>query len=253
MKLLLVLGLATITLAGFCIEGLWYVQYDSISNDCGGNSTISQNINILNTVNIIRNNVYMVINVGELKIGDKVKSYDYQYTEILSLDRYTMVPEIISPLNCGSSCQVFVSPESVFTDSEALTYINTATTIGNSQYYYTELANITHNSINPIISNYYICNNCSNYHCNYEYGHSTMLANSFDCYQNGCIIGYMNPYLYYSSDLINYISYNLLNQPIYSSSSSIYYYRNLTIAQCEAVKIITANGYIMVNNILFRN
>ena len=253
MKLLLVLSLVTISLAGFCIEGSWYLQYDYIDSDCGRNSTMSGNINILNMVNVIRNNVFMVISVGELKIGDKVKSYDYQYTEILSLDKYIMVPEIISTLNCGDACQVFVPPTSIFTDSEALTYINTATNVGNSQYYYMELVNITHNSINTITTNHYICNNCSNYHCNYEYGHSTMLINSIDCSQYMCISGYMNPYLYYSSDLINYISYNLLNQPIYSSSSSIYYYRNLTIAQCEAVKIITANGYIMVNDILFRN
>ena len=245
MKLLLILSLVTITLAGFCIEGSYYYDYSSYGDGFCSSGNYSYGTIIINTVNIIRNNVFMVINVNELAVGDKIKSYDYQYTEVLSLDRYMMFPEIISDNNRNS---LFLSPvqNTVFTDSEAVTYKSVSTGNGYSNIYYTELVNLTHSTVNPHNTNVGYCNNCSNGYC-YSWPGSSMSL--YSLYEE-----YNSIDLYYFSDMVNYIKHNLLNQYIIiGDSGPVYYYRNLTIVQCEAVKVITANGYIMVNNILFRN
>lgn len=241
MKLLLVLGLVTITMAGFCIEGIYHYNY----SDCGCCGSNNNGTMITNSmVNAIRGNKFMMININELMIGDMVKSHDCQYTEVLYLNRYNMTPEIVTPH--PPTCSSNVAGGSVFTNSTPYDVVTVYKYKYNNSVSYVsmELVEIPHNVINITNSrNEHNCVECSSCICNH---YTTQPYIS-------CHNEYVYQYLSYGSDFINYINDNNLINNCVSFNDEYNIYHNLTIYGCEAIEVTTANGYIMVNDILFRN
>ena len=274
MKWLTLSLLISVSIASFCSVGEYKYSLSQMYDEC--NPATNTTIYVESNVRVISDGMYTIKNIANIKVGDFVESFDKQYTQVMSVKNTTIQPRIFT--NALNTFYVNYGYDHYFVFTDNLPYseiIVKDTKLDGCQdknqiySYYSMFMIINSTFVDATLYNqsFSICvlfpcnppSYCYDYKC--KGVQQTCTCNGYtyaDVYDiNTNIEGYYNDYSYYypkygyTSDVVDYINYNNIRYILGSSQWSNIIY--MEISPCYAIDIVTANGYITVNNLLFLN
>lgn len=275
MRLLILLSLIFIVNASFCINGVYNYGFIQMYQNC----TSASNLTLMVESKVRTfSDEYSIKNVKDIRIGDMVESFG-GYTKVTNIKNTNFKPRLFTDyLVSGYIPTVgyvvnlndkYVN--NVFTDNIPIIELykrdykifDCRSTIIDQVNGY-ELIQIYNTQVNFTLIDY-ICNSgylipCNNSYC---YDHNCDgINNTCSGYRTVNCQGYIfqietiNNYGWIS-DIVDYINDNNAYDLILDAANNgipvnLYHINKLEIYDCDAVNIETENGYIVVNDILFK-
>jgi len=267
MKTIILLALITISAATFCSSGRYDISYTIMHQDCL--LPYNQTLTVESRVRTFDGR-FAIKNIRDVKVGDLVQSFN-GYTEVTAISNINFEPRLFTS-DLSNNFMTDTNANIAFTDdipvleSESISYSNTNNDCGPYHFNYTS-ETIYLNS--TYVDHTYEQSTCAlrvlipsnsgiDLNCDGHYD-SCAHTENVDC--DGAVLHFSQDHQYdnqqnpaWISDMVDYI--NQLESNIFInfnpySVNTLYQINQLEIYNCDAINIQTANGYIVVNDILF--